>query len=157
MKISSCQIDEAQEQQGSIDGTDVQSANRRGHFCAWHSHWQWSRSSFGCRLLSRHSFCWRQCRRDFVQADDHVRGHPRVLHWHMCRSNIQLLACHFPYGCTRPNLSEARSVGESLSDIAIFSMRTCRDTCAGWGHEYMHRHEHSCTHFPLAAIGLKVS
>ena len=34
------------------------------------------------------------------------------------------------YGRVRPSLSEARSVGKRVSDIAIFRMRTCRDTYA---------------------------
>ena len=74
----------------------------------------------------------------------------------LCRSNTQSLACHLSYWGVRPSLSEARSVCECLSDIAIVRMRTCRDTYAGLGHEYMHRYEHSCTHLIPIAIGLKV-
>ena len=59
VKISSCQIDEAQGQQGSIDGIEIQSENRTGYLCAGHSLWRGSRSSV-CRLQCQHSFDWRQ-------------------------------------------------------------------------------------------------
>ena len=75
MTISSRQIDESSQQQGLID-RDIQSESRG--VCQGHSHWPGSRSLFRRLRPRRRSFGWRQCRHNFVQADEHLRGHPHI-------------------------------------------------------------------------------
>ena len=165
MKFSSCQTavwyGDAQRSRrrrhGSIDGLDSQCESRRGKFCVGDSHLRGSRSNTICRRQCRLNFDRQQCRCFFSQADEHLRGHPEVVDWHLCRSYPHPLACHISYGLMRPNLSAAGSVGVCLDDIAIFSyacmMRACRDMDAGGSTS-------TCTgvhtHF-LVASGFKVT
>ena len=72
--------DESSQQQGSIDRADDQNESRM--VCEGHSHRRGSRS------VSRRR---RQRRHNFVQADEHLRGHPHILYRHLCRSNTQPL------------------------------------------------------------------
>ena len=153
MKISSCLIDGAQERQGSIDGTDVQSENKRSHFCAGRSQWRGSRPAFGCRLQSRHSLGWRLCRCDLVQADDRLLGHPRVSYRHLCCSNTQFFWHAIFRKDARDRVCRKHDPWGSVCVTLLYFVCVRVGIRMRSGHEYMHRHEHSCTHLALLPLG----
>ena len=89
VNISLCQTDEAQEgQKGSIDKGHNQRYSIRGKLCSW----QGFRRELFSRRQSWHNFDQHLCWCYSVQADEHLRGHPRLLCRRQRRSNTPLLA-----------------------------------------------------------------
>ena len=69
----------------------------------------------------------------FIQADEHLHGHPSgpSLDRFQHRSFVHPQACPISYGPTQPSLSVAGSVGECVTDIATDDTHTHAQACVG--------------------------
>ena len=115
--------------QGSVDERGDQQSSMRGKACSWRG----SRSKYPCRPQYRCSFGRRLRQQSFIQADEHICGHPSgpILDRFQHRSFFRPQACQISYGPTQRNLSVAGSVGECLTDTATDDKHTHALACVG--------------------------